>query len=83
MDTPKKAIEQSAILMIRTYQKLISPLLGQHCRFYPSCSEYTAQAIKEWGLVKGIYLGSKRIARCHPLNEGGIDPIPKKNKKNK
>ena len=65
--------------MIRTYQKLISPLLGQHCRFYPSCSQYTLEAIKEWGLIRGAYLGAKRICRCHPLNPGGIDPVPKKN----
>lgn len=65
--------------MIRTYQKLISPLLGQHCRFYPSCSQYTLEAIKEWGLAKGMWLGAKRISRCHPLNEGGIDPVPRRN----
>ena len=68
---------QSAVLMIRAYQKVLSPLLGQNCRFYPSCSQYTLEAIQEWGLPKGIYLGAKRICRCHPLNEGGIDPVPK------
>ncbi len=70
--------KQSAILMIRTYQKIISPLLGQHCRFYPSCSQYTLEAIEEWGLSKGILLGMKRLSKCHPLNEGGIDPVPKR-----
>ena len=69
---------QTAIGLIRTYQKLLSPLLGQHCRFYPSCSQYTLEAIQEWGLVKGVWLGTKRICRCHPLNEGGIDPVPRK-----
>ena len=64
--------------MIRTYQKLLSPLLGQHCRFYPSCSQYTLEAIQERGLVKGMWLGTKRICRCHPLNEGGIDPVPRR-----
>lgn len=68
--------------MIRAYQILLSPLLGQHCRFYPSCSQYTLEAIQEWGLVKGIWLGTKRISRCHPLNEGGIDPVPKRNSVN-
>lgn len=71
-------VGQSAVLMIRTYQKLLSPLLGQHCRFYPSCSQYTLEAIQEWGLAKGVWLGTKRICRCHPLNEGGIDPVPKR-----
>lgn len=71
-------VEQTAILMIRTYQKFLSPMLGQHCRFYPSCSQYTLEAIKEWGLTKGIWLGTKRICRCHPLNPGGIDPVPRR-----
>lgn len=65
--------------MIRAYQKLLSPLLGQHCRFYPSCSQYTLEAIQEWGLAKGVWLGTKRICRCHPLNPGGIDPVPRRN----
>lgn len=69
-------------MMIRTYQVLISPLLGPRCRFYPSCSEYTLQAIEEWGLTKGVYLGAKRICRCHPLNEGGIDPVPRRDGRN-
>lgn len=71
-------VGQTAILMIRTYQRLLSPVLGQHCRFYPSCSQYTLEAIKEWGLGKGMWLGTQRICRCHPLNEGGIDPVPRK-----
>ena len=78
MGTNLTPVGQSAILMIRTYQKLLSPLLGQHCRFYPSCSQYTLEAIQEWGLVKGMWLGTKRICRCHPLNEGGIDPVPRR-----
>lgn len=70
---------QSAILLIRTYQKFLSPLLGQRCRFYPSCSQYTLEAIEEWGLIKGMWLGARRLSRCHPLNEGGFDPVPKRN----
>lgn len=69
-----------AILLIRFYQIFISPMLGQHCRFYPSCSQYTLEAIKEWGFFKGIWLGIKRISRCHPLNPGGFDPVPRKQK---
>lgn len=64
--------------MIKTYQAVLSPLLGQRCRFYPSCSQYTLEAIEEWGLVKGVYLGAKRLSKCHPLHEGGIDPVPRK-----
>lgn len=71
-------IGQSAILLIRTYQKVLSPLLGQCCRFYPSCSQYTLEAIQEWGLAKGTWLGMKRLSRCHPLNEGGFDPVPRR-----
>lgn len=71
-------VGQSAILLIRTYQKVLSPLLGQRCRFYPSCSQYTLEAIQEWGLAKGMWLGAKRLSRCHPLNEGGFDPVPKR-----
>ena len=71
-------VGQSAILLIRTYQKVLSPLLGQRCRFYPSCSQYTLEAIQEWGLIKGTWLGAKRLSRCHPLNPGGFDPVPKK-----
>ena len=69
-----------AIALIRTYQIFISPMLGQHCRFYPSCSQYTINAIREWGVIRGIWLGFKRICRCHPLNPGGLDPVPKKPK---
>lgn len=64
--------------MIRAYQKVLSPVFGQRCRFWPSCSQYTIEAIQEWGPAKGMWLGAKRICRCHPLNEGGIDPVPKR-----
>jgi putative membrane protein insertion efficiency factor len=61
---------------ILTYKKLLSPLLGQHCRFYPSCSTYCLQAIETNGAMKGSWLGIKRICRCHPLNAGGVDMVP-------
>ena len=61
---------------ILTYKKLLSPLLGQHCRFYPSCSTYCLQAIESHGAMKGCWLGIKRICRCHPLNAGGVDLVP-------
>lgn len=66
------------ILPIRFYQLSISPLLGAHCRHTPSCSQYTIEAIQEWGALKGTWLGMKRIARCHPWGTSGYDPVPKK-----
>ena len=68
------------ILPIRLYQVTLSPLLGASCRHSPTCSQYTIEAIMEWGVLKGIWLGMKRIARCHPWGTHGFDPVPKKNK---
>lgn len=64
------------VLLIRFYQLAISPLLGRRCRFFPSCSEYTAEAIQKHGVWKGVTLGAKRISRCHPWHPGGYDPVP-------
>ncbi|MDE2236086.1 MAG: membrane protein insertion efficiency factor YidD [Gammaproteobacteria bacterium] len=64
------------IILIRGYQYLISPLLGNHCRFEPSCSEYARQAIARFGIFTGCWLALRRILRCHPLHPGGYDPIP-------
>ena len=66
------------ILFIRFYQKFISPLFPAKCRYYPTCSQYTLDAIQEYGAIKGTYLGIKRILRCHPFHEGGYDPVPKR-----
>jgi len=64
------------IFFIILYQKHISPFKPTTCRFYPSCSEYAVQALKKYGLLKGLRLSAMRILRCHPLNPGGYDPLP-------
>ncbi|MEI7612115.1 MAG: membrane protein insertion efficiency factor YidD [Betaproteobacteria bacterium] len=63
-------------VLIRFYQYGISPMLGPRCRFLPTCSEYTAEAVTKYGAFKGLRLGLKRIFRCHPWNSGGFDPVP-------
>lgn len=63
------------VILIRLYQKFLSPLKGQTCRFYPSCSEYSAQAIQKYGLTKGSWKAIKRILKCHPFHPGGHDPV--------
>lgn len=71
-------IKWFAIKLIRVYQVLISPLIGSNCRFYPSCSAYMIEAMERFGFFKGLYLGLKRLGKCHPLHEGGMDPVPEK-----
>jgi putative membrane protein insertion efficiency factor len=66
------------MFLIKTYQVLISPLIGSNCRFLPTCSAYTYEAVKLHGIFKGLNLGFKRISKCHPWNEGGYDPVPEK-----
>lgn len=65
-----------AIALIRFYQQAVSPLIGPRCRYLPTCSDYMLTAINRYGLLKGGWLGVKRLARCHPWHEGGYDPVP-------
>ena len=62
--------------LIRLYQRAVSPLLGPRCRYYPSCSQYTLEALQIHGLWRGLWLGARRIGRCHPFHPGGFDPVP-------
>ncbi|MGE4342931.1 MAG: membrane protein insertion efficiency factor YidD [Geoalkalibacter sp.] len=64
------------LALIRFYQICLSPLKGPSCRFYPTCSEYIFQAIRQYGILRGVYLGCKRLAKCHPFHPGGYDPLP-------
>ena len=64
------------ILLLMAYRKVISPLYGQVCRFFPSCSAYALEAITVHGAVKGSWLAARRLARCHPWNAGGVDHVP-------
>lgn len=67
-----------AITFIKGYQRFLSPILGSNCRFYPTCSCYAIEAIDRFGVIRGGFLASKRIIKCHPLNDGGEDPVPPK-----
>lgn len=64
------------ILPIRVYQIAISPLMAPHCRFHPSCSAYAVEALQRFGALRGGYLAARRLLRCHPWAEGGLDPVP-------
>jgi putative membrane protein insertion efficiency factor len=69
-------MRQLVHLILRAYQLLISPLLGNHCRFYPSCSQYAIDAVDAHGVLRGSWLAVRRLSRCHPWHPGGFDPVP-------
>ena len=71
-------MQKTLIILIRTYQYLLSPWLGTQCRFTPSCSYYAIEAIDRYGVIKGLLLSLKRLARCHPWHVGGHDPVPER-----
>ena len=74
------APQKLAVALIKGYQRFISPLLGSNCRFNPTCSTYASDAINRFGVIKGGWLASKRILKCHPLHSGGDDPVPPRQK---
>jgi uncharacterized protein len=72
---PSRVASAVAVAPIRLYQKLFSPLFGARCKYYPSCSEYAAQAIAKFGILRGLVLAGWRLLRCNPLSHGGFDPV--------
>ncbi len=70
-----RAVRGLAVLPIRLYQRLLSPLAGPRCKYYPPCSEYAVQAISEFGILRGLSLAVWRVLRCNPWSHGGFDPI--------
>lgn len=74
-------IKTALIFLIKIYRYLISPLFPQSCRFTPTCSRYSIEAIERYGILKGMVLGMKRVLRCHPFHPGGYDPVPTQNQK--
>jgi uncharacterized protein len=71
-----KLMQTALIALLRLYKVAVSPLLGNRCRFYPSCSDYAREAIQYHGAARGTYLAVKRLCRCHPLSAGGVDLVP-------
>jgi uncharacterized protein len=69
-------IRGAALFLLRSYKRFISPLLPPMCRFEPTCSVYTMQAVEKYGVIRGVWLGGRRLLRCHPFNPGGWDPVP-------
>jgi putative membrane protein insertion efficiency factor len=67
---------RALVLLVRGYQRLISPLLPPSCRFYPSCSAYALEAVQVHGALRGSWLAARRLSRCHPFHAGGLDPVP-------
>lgn len=69
-------VTTAVVFLVRLYRMGVSPLLGRNCRFEPTCSQYMTQALSKHGVLKGLFLGLRRVLRCHPLSKGGYDPVP-------
>ena len=69
-------MKAAVLFLIRLYQLTLSPLFGTRCRYHPTCSAYAQEAVAKYGIFRGALLGVKRLLRCHPFHEGGIDPVP-------
>lgn len=78
MGTFRQVLIRIFLIPIRIYQAVISPLFPSSCRHIPTCSAYTVEAIQEWGILKGTWMGMKRLSKCHPWGTSGYDPVPKK-----
>ena len=76
MDRAVRLPAEALALLVGLYRRLVSPFLPPACRFQPTCSEYMQTALRTQGLVRGLYLGIRRLMRCHPGNPGGFDPVP-------
>ncbi len=81
MNFLRHIIQAPFIFLISLYRYVLSPIIPRSCRHYPSCSGYAIEAIREWGVIRGIWLGAKRIARCHPWGTHGYNPVPKRHEK--
>lgn len=80
MEKTHRYIKNTLIFFIRLYQFCLSPFLGASCRFYPTCSQYCIEALYTYGVLKGSWLAMKRLSRCHPWHEGGVDEVPMKDR---
>jgi len=68
-------MQRAIVTMLRGYKQFVSPLLPSACRFYPTCSEYMMEAVEKYGVPRGVWMGMRRIGRCHPFHAGGYDPV--------
>jgi hypothetical protein len=77
VDRPPRGVAVRLVsALLRLYQATLSRALGPRCRFHPSCSQYTLEAVTRYGVVRGAWLGLRRVSRCHPFHAGGFDPVP-------